>query len=32
MRQSIGYEKVDGRWLITHEHWSIPMDMQSGRR
>lgn len=23
--------KLNGRWLITHEHVSVPMDMESGR-
>lgn len=25
------FKKVDGRWLITHEHISVPFDMQSGK-
>jgi ketosteroid isomerase-like protein len=31
MRQSVGFEKVGGAWRITHEHWSLPMDMESGK-
>jgi uncharacterized protein (TIGR02246 family) len=31
MRQTIGYEKIDGQWRVTHEHWSMPMDMESGK-
>jgi uncharacterized protein (TIGR02246 family) len=31
MRETVGYEKVNGKWLITHEHWSMPMDMESGK-
>lgn len=30
MRQTVGYERIDGKWLIAHEHWSMPMDMESG--
>ena len=29
MRGTIGFEKRDGRWLITHEHWSAPFDMET---
>lgn len=31
MRSTIGYAKIDGKWLITHEHWSMPMDMETGK-
>jgi uncharacterized protein (TIGR02246 family) len=31
MRETIGYEKRDGRWLISHEHWSMPMDIETGK-
>lgn len=31
MRQTLGFEKVDGKWKIAHEHWSMPMDMESGK-
>lgn len=29
MRVSAGYRKVDGRWLIAHEHFSAPFDPMS---
>lgn len=29
MRQTTTYEKPDGKWLITHEHWSLPVDMKT---
>jgi len=25
------FRKIDGRWLITHEHVSVPIDMESGK-
>lgn len=25
------FRKIDGRWLITHEHTSVPIDMQTGK-
>jgi len=31
MRQTIGFESFDGAWRITHEHWSLPVDMESGK-
>lgn len=31
MRWTAGLHKVNGRWLITHEHTSVPADMQTGR-
>ena len=31
MRETVGYEKIDGKWWITHEHWSLPMEMESGK-
>ena len=31
MRETIGFEKTGGSWRITHEHWSLPMDMESGK-
>jgi uncharacterized protein (TIGR02246 family) len=30
-RASVGYQKLDGKWLITHEHVSVPFDMTSGK-
>lgn len=29
MRMTTGYKKVDGQWLIEHEHFSAPFDMAS---
>ena len=29
MRMTTGYKKVDGQWLIEHEHFSAPFDMMS---
>jgi hypothetical protein len=23
--------KIDGRWMVTHEHVSVPFDMKSGQ-
>jgi len=31
LRMTVCYEKIDGKWLVTHEHWSLPMDMESGK-
>jgi len=31
MRETIGFEKAGGSWRITHEHWSMPMDMETGK-
>lgn len=31
LRQTIGFENINGKWMITHEHWSMPMDMESGK-
>jgi len=25
------YEKIGGRWLIVHEHVSVPIDMSTGK-
>lgn len=30
-RASVGYRKLDGKWLITLEHVSVPFDMTSGK-
>lgn len=30
-RITFGFRKIDGQWLITHEHVSVPADLQSGR-
>ena len=31
MRWTAGLHRINGQWLITHEHTSVPADMQSGR-
>ncbi|MGH8433042.1 MAG: YybH family protein [Pseudomonas sp.] len=31
MRVTQGYRKHNGQWLIVHEHFSAPFDMQSGK-
>jgi uncharacterized protein (TIGR02246 family) len=31
MRMSAGYRKRNGKWLIVHEHFSSPFDMESGK-
>jgi uncharacterized protein (TIGR02246 family) len=30
-RATIGFRRSGGRWLVTHEHSSIPFDMHSGK-
>jgi len=30
-RATAGYRKIDDRWMITHEHMSVPFDVQSGK-
>ncbi|MGV8842481.1 MAG: YybH family protein [Pseudomonas sp.] len=31
MRVTQGYRKHNGQWLIIHEHFSAPFDMESGK-
>lgn len=31
IRWSAGFEKRQGKWLLTHEHTSWPIDMESGK-
>ncbi|CAD5106328.1 YybH family protein [Zestomonas carbonaria] len=31
MRVTQGFRKLDGRWAIIHEHFSFPIDMESGK-
>jgi uncharacterized protein (TIGR02246 family) len=31
MRVTVGYRKTNGKWLIVHEHFSAPFDMESGK-
>ena len=30
-RSTVCYRKIDGRWLVTHEHNSVPFDVESGK-
>jgi len=31
LRWTIGLRKIDGEWLVTHEHASVPVDLMTGR-
>jgi ketosteroid isomerase-like protein len=31
LRVSNGYRKVNGKWLISHEHVSVPVDLETGK-
>jgi len=31
LRTTTCYRKQGGKWLITHEHWSMPFDVQTGQ-
>lgn len=31
VRETVVCQRLDQRWLITHEHVSLPVDMQSGK-
>jgi uncharacterized protein (TIGR02246 family) len=31
MRMTACYRKIDGRWMVVHEHFSAPFDMASGK-
>ncbi len=30
-RSTVCYRKIDGKWLITHEHQSVPFDVKTGK-
>ena len=30
-RATQGFRRIDGRWLLVHEHSSIPFDMKTGK-
>jgi|ERR1700730_399142 uncharacterized protein (TIGR02246 family) len=30
-RTTVCYRKIDGEWIITHEHNSVPFNMESGK-
>jgi len=32
MRSTVGFRKTDGKWMITHEHSSVPMYMDSSNK
>jgi uncharacterized protein (TIGR02246 family) len=29
VRATVGFRKIDGKWMITHEHVSVPFDMET---
>jgi len=31
LRLSNGYRKINGKWLISHEHVSVPVDLATGK-
>ena len=31
VRATTCYRKIDGTWMITHEHQSVPFDTESGK-
>jgi ketosteroid isomerase-like protein len=31
VRATTCYRKIDGKWMITHEHQSVPFDTESGK-
>lgn len=31
MRSTVCYRKTNGRWMVVHEHFSAPFDMESGK-
>ncbi len=30
-RVTDAYKKIDGKWLIVHEHVSVPVDLETGK-
>jgi hypothetical protein len=30
-RATVCYREIDGKWMITHEHESVPFDVNSGK-
>ena len=30
-RTTLGFRKLDGKWMVTHEHNSVPFDVESGK-
>lgn len=31
MRTTVGYRKINNKWLAVHEHFSSPFDLESGK-
>jgi len=31
VRVTDGYRKINGKWLIAHEHVSVPVDLMTGK-
>jgi hypothetical protein len=31
VRVTAGFRKIDGAWVVTHEHVSVPFDMETGK-
>jgi uncharacterized protein (TIGR02246 family) len=31
MRATVGHRKTNGKWMIVHEHFSAPFNMESGK-
>ena len=31
VRATLVFEKVDGKWIIVHDHASVPLDLKSGQ-
>lgn len=31
MRATVCYRKIDGKWMVTHEHISVPIDMETNK-
>lgn len=31
LRATLGLRKIDGQWLVTHEHSSVPFEVESGK-
>jgi ketosteroid isomerase-like protein len=29
VRATVGFRKIDGKWMIIHEHFSVPINMET---
>lgn len=29
VRATVGFRKIDGNWMVTHEHFSVPFNMET---